>query len=237
MGDKSLVVGVWNIHHGGKHFTEERDGWDSRDRVVEIIRSKKLDVVLMQETYSSGEQIAAELGYYFATVSDWDYLNQGANISVLSRYPIGRVRSPKGASFMNVAAEVLLPGGVLVWAMSNWYGMAQFPTVAEFHKVRFEEADRVPVLFGGDFNAVPAADGGQSVAAEYLLSDGFKDAYRMSYPDVEAAVGATHRNGKRIDQLYYKGEGLKHLVTELVNDWPAGFPSDHYLIVSRFRID
>ncbi len=56
-----------------------------------MIRENQIDVVLMQETYSSGDFIAAELGYYFATTSDWDYCFQGANISVLSRYPIEEI--------------------------------------------------------------------------------------------------------------------------------------------------
>ena len=50
----------------------KKDGWDSRMRIVEIIKEKNLDIVLLQETYSSGDFIAAELGYYFATTSDWD---------------------------------------------------------------------------------------------------------------------------------------------------------------------
>ena len=81
---KELKIGVWNIWHGGIHWTEEKDGWDSRKRIVEMIREKNIDVLLMQETYSSGDFIAAELGYYFATTSDWDYRYQGSNISILS---------------------------------------------------------------------------------------------------------------------------------------------------------
>ena len=60
----TLVVAVWNIWHGGKHFTVEDHDWDSRLRIVEILQKNNVDVVLMQETYSSGDYIAAELGYY-----------------------------------------------------------------------------------------------------------------------------------------------------------------------------
>ncbi|MDA7979817.1 MAG: hypothetical protein MPJ50_13700, partial [Pirellulales bacterium] len=60
----SLTVASWNIHHGGKHETIEEDGWDSRRAIVEMIKRENIDIVMMQETYSSGDFIAAELGYY-----------------------------------------------------------------------------------------------------------------------------------------------------------------------------
>lgn len=104
----TLTVAVWNIWHGGKHFTRERDGWDSRLQIAEILKKRKADIVLMQETYSSGDFIAAELGYYFATTSDWDYKSQGANISVLSRFPIIELEVPQEAEFMNVGAKIAL---------------------------------------------------------------------------------------------------------------------------------
>lgn len=40
----------------------------------------------------------------------------------------------------------------------------------------------------------------------------------------------------RIDQLYYKGRGLKNTSTKIVSSWPGGFPSDHFLIVSQFDL-
>lgn len=65
LGQKSPIfnfnVGVWNIWHGGIDWTPDKDGWDIRMRIVEIIKDAKLDVILMQETYSSGDFIAAEL--------------------------------------------------------------------------------------------------------------------------------------------------------------------------------
>ena len=66
-------MAAFNIHHGGKHETIEEDGWDSRELIAEIIRRENIDIVMMQETYSSGDFIAADLGYYFATTVDWDH--------------------------------------------------------------------------------------------------------------------------------------------------------------------
>ncbi|MCE7995177.1 MAG: hypothetical protein HEP71_24575 [Roseivirga sp.] len=233
---KELTVGVWNIWHGGLHFTEEEHGWDSRMRIVEMIRELDVDILLMQETYSSGDYIAAELGYYFATSSDWDYRQQGSNISVLSRYPIESIEVPDGAEFMNVAALIKLSKSQQIYAMSNWYGMNQFPTVYDFHQGRFSQSDEIPVFFGGDFNAVPHTDGGNSPASKKLLDNGFTDAYRSLHPDFENDPAHTHNSGVRIDQLYYKGQTLQNASTEVVSDWQGGFPSDHYLILSRFKL-
>lgn len=234
---KKLTVGVWNIWHGGIHWSKEEDGWDSRKRVAEMIRKKKIDVVLMQETYSSGDFIAAELGYYYATTSDWDYRFQGANISVISRYPIKEVQVLEATEFNNVAVKLAISKTQEIWAMSNWYGMAQFPAVFDFHESRFKNVDNIPVLFGGDFNAVPHTDQGDSPASKRLQKAGFTDAYRSRYPEVEKYPGFSHRSGSRIDQLYYKGKGLKNTFTEVISSWPSGFPSDHYLIVAKFKLN
>ncbi len=234
---KDYTVGVWNIWHGGIHWSLEKDGWDSRMRIVKMIKEKDLDVVLMQETYSNGDFIAAELGYYFGTTSDWDYCYQGANISVLSRYPIKDIEVYEATEFNNVAVKVAISETQDIWAMSNWYGMGQFPEVFNSHQPKFDNADQVPVLFGGDFNAVPHTDGGKSPASKKMLDSGFTDAYRNLYPDVEKYPGFTHQGNFRIDQLYYKGKGLENTSTEVISTWPNGFPSDHFLIVSKFKLN
>jgi len=202
-----------------------------------MIADEGVDLVMMQETYSSGDFIAAELGYYFATTVDWDYLNQGANISVLSRYPITEVHVQEDSPFNNVGAKIAISRTQGLYVMSNWYGMAQFPSVFDFHASRFAESDAIPTLFAGDFNAVPHTDGGDSPASLALLDAGFTDAFRSLYPDVERYPGATHRNGRRIDQLYYMGAGLTNTSTQVISTRSEGFPSDHYLILSTFDLD
>jgi exonuclease III len=232
----TLTAANWNIWHGGKHFTVAKDGWDSRVRIAEMLKKENADIIMMQETYSSGDFIAAELGYYFASTVDWDYLNQGANISVLSRYPIKELYVPKGAPFMNVAVKVQISKSQDIYVMSNWYGMNQFPAVFNFHEARFAESDNIPTIFAGDFNAVPHTDGGNSPASVRLLEAGFTDAYRNLYPDVIRYPGFSHRQGKRIDQLYYKGNALKNTSTKVIGPSTARFPSDHSLIISTFNV-
>ncbi len=69
-----------------------------------------------------------------------------------------------------------------------------------------------------------------------MLENGFTDAFRSLYPDAKRNPGHTHQDGYRIDQLYYKGTSVKNTSTEVISDWPTGFPSDHYLIVARFDL-
>jgi len=233
----TLTAGVWNIWHGGQHFTAERHGWDSRVRVAEAIEGVGADIVMMQETYSSGDFIAAELGYHLATTVDWDYLNQGANISVLSRYPIRDVHVDEDSPFNNVGTTLAISETQDLHVISNWYGMGQFPSVFDFHGSRFAESDHIPTLFGGDFNAIPHTDGGESPASRTLLNAGFIDAFRSLHPDVEEWPGPTHTSGRRIDQLYYRGSGLINRSTRVISTWDRGFPSDHFLIVSQFDLN
>lgn len=121
--------------------------------------------------------------------------------------------------------------------MSNWYGMSSFPIVYDFHKERFGKADQTPILFGGDFNAVPHTDGGESPASRKMLENGFTDAFRHVYPDIKTFPGYTHQWGERIDQLYYKGKGLRIISSEVVSTARGGFPSDHFLILTKFVLD
>ena len=105
--------------------------------------------------------------------------------------------------------------------MSNWYGMNNFLAVADYHKSKFADTDQIPVLFAGDFNAIPHTDGGNSLASKHLLDAGFSDGYRMSYPDVTNHAGATHVSDRRIDQIYFKGTGLNHVSTTVRSTWPS----------------
>ena len=233
----TLTAAEFNIHHGGIHLTVKKDGIDGRVQIANIFKKEGADVIMMSETYSNGDFIAAQLGYYFATTIDWDYLDQGANISVMSRYPIKEIYVPKGAPFMNVAVKVAISKTQDMYVMANWYGMNEFSNVFNFHKKRFEQSDSIPTLFAGDFNAVPNTDGGKNPASVKLEETGFTDAYRSLYPEVKMYPGYTHQSGHRIDQLYYKGKGLKNTSTTIISSWPGGWPSDHFMTIAKFDLD
>lgn len=54
--------------------------------------------------------------------------------------------------------------------------------------------------------------------------------------ELHAIPGPTHRNGRRIDQLYYRGAGFTNASTRVISSRAAGFPSDHFMIVSTFGL-
>lgn len=78
-------VMTWNIWRGGDRAMDEADPaakLAKQRRVADVIRASGADVVAMVETYGSGEAIARELGFHFRP--------RGTNVSILSRWPIGR---------------------------------------------------------------------------------------------------------------------------------------------------
>ena len=147
---------------------------------------------------------------------------------MLSRYPIRELRVPSGASFMNVAARIAVSSTQDVWVMSNWYGMKQFAEVYDFHKERFGETgeDTPCSLVETSTPCLPAMGGAARLQRRCWLR-GLRTRSGVSTPDVARFPGVTHRGGKRIDQLFFKGESHRHESTRVIKDWPTGFPSDH----------
>ncbi|HBE70357.1 MAG TPA: hypothetical protein DDW52_19585, partial [Planctomycetaceae bacterium] len=98
---------TWNIWHGGRE-----DGKDvGPERVVDIIRQSKADIVAMQETYGSGQLISEALQFEFHP--------RGTNVSIHSRYPIVEDISVF-EEFKCVGALVELPGGEKIAFYSLW---------------------------------------------------------------------------------------------------------------------
>lgn len=80
---RPIRVLCWNIWNGGDGAKDEPSPTrklEKQRRVAEAIRASGADVVAMVETYGSGEVIARELGFHFHP--------RGANVSILSRWPI-----------------------------------------------------------------------------------------------------------------------------------------------------
>ena len=98
---------TWNIWKGGRVDGDEL----GPARVVEVIRDSGADIVAMQETYGSGEQIADALGFHFAP--------RGTNASILSRYPVVEDLSVHD-EFMCAGALIELPDASRVAVYSIW---------------------------------------------------------------------------------------------------------------------
>ncbi|MEP3482680.1 MAG: endonuclease/exonuclease/phosphatase family protein [Fuerstiella sp.] len=213
----SFKAMTWNIWHGGRE-----DGKTvGPQRVVDVIRKSAADIVAMQETYGSGEQISKALGFQFQA--------RGTNVSIHSRYPIAEDISVF-EEFKCVGALVELPDGRRVAFYSIWlpydediwlphsrddYSDLQLAnkcdvSAADLQKIvkgideRLAGAgyEDVSVMIAGDFNSMSALDYGEVSLDQYghvvkwptslvLKKGGFRDSYREVNPVVNRAKDST----------------------------------------------
>lgn len=253
---EELTVLNWNIWHGGSHYTKEKDGFDGVARIVEMIKGSGADIVLMQETYGSGSIISSSLGYYYYEASCAIGAVWGANLSVMSRYPIENVymnENPsnygKNYAFNNAGAMIRLTDKKKVLAFSNWYNGNKSEDVdgaLKGWKSLLDDADNIPLIWAGDFNSVSHLDDGkgESGHSKLMIEAGFKDSYRELYPDPNKNPCITAPGFRdRIDYIYYKGQGLKLVASGTIipdfkgRDKNPGYPSDHLGIISKFKVE
>jgi exonuclease III len=264
---EDLLVMAWNIWHGGRHQGKEV----GVQRVVEIIKNSGADVVLMQETYGSGEKIADALGYY--------YFYRSSNLSVMSRYPfLESYDSFKPFNFGCVNID--LGNGKQVLFCPIW--LHYLPNTGAYVKTgkampdtivhrewqtrgremrfilgelaAFDQGQKRNLVVGGDFNSGSHLDWTDrnkenyyGLVVEYPVSmqmqeAGFTDTYRSIYPDETTHLGRTWSPvfksdmQDRIDYIYYKGEALEPIGSQVIEDHSLGFPSDHAAVITHFRL-
>ena len=221
----SITVMTWNIRNGGtlqgKHVGIER--------VTEVIRNAKADIVALQETMGSGETIADELEFHFYRRSN--------NLSILSRFPLAEsFNAFRGTNFGMVNVDI---GGGRKIAMGPVW-LSRRPNLSAYFmknnakadtiEVRemetrgretnfilseirpfIENADNVPLILAGDFNSGSHLDWTERnkerhnnlvvdfPATKFMESAGFRDAYRQIWPDETKTPGITW------SPLYKKG--------------------------------
>ncbi|MDA7980945.1 MAG: endonuclease/exonuclease/phosphatase family protein [Pirellulales bacterium] len=251
----TLTVLNWNIWHGGTHYTKEQDGFDGIERTIELIRDSGADVVLMQETYGAGSKISSNLGFYYYEACSTVGAVWGANLSVMSRYPIkdvymneNRSNYGKNYAFNNGGARVQLTDDKDILVFSNWYNGRKPQDLAgalEGWRNLVDGADDLPIVWAGDFNSVSHLDDGKGRSGHSrLMTDaGFKDSYRERYPNPKTHPCLTSPGfGDRIDFIYYKGAGLElEDAGAIVENFKGRggtprYPSDHLGIISKFRV-
>jgi len=203
-------VMTWNIWHGGRE-----DGTVVGPRkVADVIRDSGADIVALQETYGSGERLAATLGFQFHP--------RGTNVSILSRYPVLEDISVF-QEFKCAGALVQLPSGSKVAFYSIWLpysgeiweegtrNSADIPAMlaacqasavdlavlraAILDRLSTEKYRGVPIIIAGDFNSMSHLDYSVVAKSQYqavvnwptsriLIDDGFRDSYRETNPTV-----------------------------------------------------
>jgi endonuclease/exonuclease/phosphatase family metal-dependent hydrolase len=207
----SLSVMAWNIWHGGR----EDGGEIGPRRVVDVIRESNVDIVAMQETYGSGEQISKALKFNFHP--------RGTNVSIHSRYPVVEDISVF-EEFKCVGALIELPDKRRVAFYSIWLPYnkeiweegtrdtssaekmlaACNASAVDLKKIWSEIEKRlsgeryvdVPIIIAGDFNSMSHRDYIESAKDQFgialdwptsriLEGEGFHDSWRESQPEVD----------------------------------------------------
>ena len=173
---------TWNIW--GRLNEDPRysiDGKTARERMIEIVRDSRADVVAMIETYGSAADIAESLGFEYHTES------ASANLCIFSRYPLSEIELLEGLNpFSFIAATVTLPGGQRVRVYDIWLTSGgrhivdiKNPQVSDEEFTRgddnryehvqqllehprfqkdYANAEAVPLIVAGDFNCVSHLD-------------------------------------------------------------------------------
>ncbi|MFC2124692.1 endonuclease/exonuclease/phosphatase family protein [Bacteroidota bacterium] len=252
-----LTIVNWNIWHGGTHYSKEKDGFDGIERTTELIKNAGADIVLMQETYGAGSLISSSLGFYYYEGGSTIGAVWGANLSVMSRFPLEdaymveeRSNYGKNYAFNNCGVKIRLSKKRRVIAFSNWYNRGKpedLDGALNAWSKLIDNSDNEPIIFGGDFNSVSHLDDGLGKSGHSLLMEnaGFTDSYRNLYPDVAKYPGNSFDTSKaRIDYIYFKGKDLKLVeVRPIVSNFKGkgiktpGYPSDHLGIVAKFKIN
>ncbi len=175
---QKLKVLSWNIWHGARHPGIEK----GIKQAVDFIRHSKADIITMQETYGSGPIIADRLGYYF--------YQRSSNLSIMSKYPIGKTH-PLYQAFRFGGATIQLSEKQQINVFCLWIhylpawrrdvaadGATAKAIIDGEWKTRAKElkdilkelrpfiksADQTPLIVGGDFNSPSLLDWGKDTA-------------------------------------------------------------------------
>jgi endonuclease/exonuclease/phosphatase family metal-dependent hydrolase len=217
----TVRVVVYNMHAG-----KDAAGVDNLQRIVDVVRAARADVVLLQEvdqgTRRSGgvdqpAVLARRSGFHVAFGSALDYDGGKYGVATLSRWPItfdtlyrlpvdppqeraGGSREPRGMLRTDIASPhgtiTLFNTHIDASREDTWRRQEASAIVAIVTAAR---VTRPLVLLGGDMNSTP-----ESAVQELVRGAGLRDAFSecghgagLTFPS-DSAV-------KRIDYLYLTG--------------------------------
>ena len=204
---------TWNIWHGGLHGTKA-DGFikDTANtvNVYKVLQQEKADVLLMQETYCCGMEIAQQAGYPYS-------IRASSNLSIHSKYPI--IDSLEIFKPFNAHAAVIDVDGQPLLFVNIWLhylpdsfeGIKKLmpdSLIANERPTRLKEITaimkavdslekklKMPVVMGGDFNSPSHLDWVESTqefhygkvvqwpVSKLMLEHGYTDSFREAHPD------------------------------------------------------
>jgi endonuclease/exonuclease/phosphatase family metal-dependent hydrolase len=112
--------------------------------------------------------------------------------------------------------------------------------------------DDVPIIIAGDFNSMSHLDYTEIARDQFhvvidwptshtLIDQGWRDAYRETHPSINRTEDRTWtprfpvQEQDRIDFVYYKGNSIRAVETQVIDDHPVKFPSDHAALLAVFE--
>ena len=218
---KSFKVMTWNIWHGGLH-SSEADGFEKDTintiNVYKVIHKESPDVLLMQETYCCGMEIARKAGYPHS-------VRASSNLSIHSKYQITdtlKIFKPFNAHGVVINLEgqkLMLVNTWLHYLPDAFEGMKKLtpdslianegPTRLKQITAIISEVDhlitdlKIPVIIGGDFNSPSHLDWTESTKEFHygksvvwpvswlMMEHGYIDSFREANPDPTQTLEGT----------------------------------------------
>ncbi len=210
----TIKVMTWNIWHGGLHGHKDQNFEKDSINVVntlKVIQQTNPDILLMQETYCCGMDIAKDAGFNYS----W---RASSNLSIHSKYPIldtidvfkafnshgVKIRvHDKNIVFFNIwlhylpdyfnTSKTLSSAELVEGEKPTRY--VEIKAILQELTPFIENSDHVPVIIGGDFNSGSHFDWIESTkhlhhdkivewpVSKKMNESGFKDSFREMYPD------------------------------------------------------
>lgn len=234
----SFRVMTWNIHHG-----EGTDGRVELERIAEVIKQERADLVLLQEVdkgvpRTGRRDLPAELARLtgLSGVFSNNFHLQGGEYgnALLTRFPVARWRNHHYQMLRQGEQRGLLQAVVTLEARE----LAVFCTHLDYRpddaerlsnvveiKRLAQEYGAMPLLVGGDFNAAPSS---RTAAA---MAEVFDDGWKLAGQG-DGFTFSSARLRSRIDFLWVRRAGPLRLVKAWVVSTPA---SDHLPLVTEWE--
>ena len=238
----TLRVMTYNVHHCNP---PSKPGLIDIDAIARVIKNESPDLVALQEIdvnvgrsgkINQAAQIAIKSGYpsfYFAKAIDYDGGEYG--VMILSKYPLSEMvthklptqESTNGEHRVLALTTVNLPGGKKI-KFGSTHLDAQRENTNRLLQVkeisRITGSEQLPVIIGGDFNAVENSEVMQ------LLVQQFKRSCTHCAPTIPVI-----NPDKTIDFIVFKPKSsfsvLAHKVVQ------ESYASDHLPVVANLAIN
>lgn len=210
---KQIKVMTWNIWHGGTHgHADDQFAQDSSntENVLKVLLEHQPDIVLMQETYCCGMEIAKQAGFKYS-------YRGSSNLSIHSKYPIvDSIEIFKSfnshAAVINIEGENVLFFNIWLHYLPDFFQdiihlspdslikgesatrLSEIQSILKEMK-ELEQYSKMPTIIGGDFNSGSHLDWKENTKSQHynkvvewpvsktMEDNGFTDSFRNFHPD------------------------------------------------------